>query len=404
MNFDLSKQLELFFGKLTSLANRPGLIPAVFGLVFFANVIISLIPAKFIASNPFQNLFLIDSKSYLCEAWRRAGLSIQAQNFALDQIGRVYGGEGMTCDYLINSQYPGAPIFSRLLFITPIQVASLIQPIWGPLFLHFVFLGVFFFSALRIVGFASPQIKFAILLFFSNPSIVYPIFAFSTEKYQLLLITYLLVLISSSGRSKKRTQAKFYIAISSLMLLRENFVWGLFFCFCVFFTKRGGYSALRVIPTASLSLFFSIIQSTFSRLNTPRDLTAYGGDRDFTEFQAAKRLFSHEAADLLNKSFCADLRVLFANFTIFDLLTILSLTFVILEYVKRRDLIFSFLGLFLLSLGLAMDMFSAAFFNGDNVVTFFRLLLPSYWAILILFALNREACWMISKKRPDRSS
>ena len=363
-------------------------ISLIFGVVFFVNVLISLVPVGLIESNPFQNMFLVDSKSYLCEAWRRAGIPIYNQNAALDQVGRIYGGEGITCDYLIRSQYPGAPIFSRLLFITPIQIASLFHLIWGPIFLHFTFLVVFFVSALRVLKLANLIVQVAILSFFLNPSLVYPVFAFATEKYQLLLVTYSLVLIHLK-KSSKKSHTKFYLAICSLMLLRENLIWGFFFCLYLFFVRRNSRANPSIVLTALLSLSFSIVQTLFSRFNTPKFVNMYGGDRDFTEFQAARRVFSLEAFGLLDKSLIADIRVLFINFTVLDVFTALSLLFVLIEYSRRREPTLYLLGLFLFGLGLAMDMFSAAFFQDINVVTFFRLLLPSYWAILVMLSLNR---------------
>jgi len=363
-------------------------ISGIFGVIYLGNVLISLIPIGFVDFNPFQNLFLVDSKSYLCEAWRRAGIPIYDQNAALDQVGRIYGGEGITCDYLIRSQYPGAPIFSRLLFITPIQIASFFHLIWGPMFLHFTFLVIFFISALRVLKLANLTVQVAILSFFLNPSLVYPVFAFATEKYQLLLITYLLVLIHLK-KGEKKTHTKFYLVIALLMLLRENLIWGFFFCLYLFFVGRNSRANPNIVLTAFLSLSFSIVQSLFSRFNTPKFVNMYGGDRDFTEFQAFKRVFSLEAFGLLDKSLFADIRVLFINFTVLDVFTVLSLLFVLIEYSRRREPTLYLLGLFLLGLGLAMDMFSAAFFQDINVVTFFRLLLPSYWAILVMLSLNR---------------
>ena len=363
-------------------------LPWIFGVVYLVNVLISLIPVGLIDFNPFQNMFLVDSKSYLCEAWRRAGIPIREQAIALDQIGRVYGGGGLTCDYLMRSQYPGAPIFSRLLFITPIQIASLVHLIWGPIFLHFTFLFVFFISVVKVLKSANLVVQVAILSFFLNPSLVYPVFAFATEKYQLLLITYLLFLIHLK-KSDKKMHTKFYLAIAALMLLRENLIWGFFFCLYLFFLRRNSRANPSIVLTAFLSMSFSIVQSLFSRFNTPNFVNIYGGDRDFTEFQAAKRVFSLEAFGLLDKSLFADIRVLFANFTVLDVFTILSLLFVLIEYARSREPTVHLLGLFLLGLGLAMDMFSAAFFQDINVVTFFRLLLPSYWAILVMLSLNR---------------
>jgi hypothetical protein len=192
------------------------------------------------------------------------------------------------------------------------------------------------------------------------------------------------------SREKKNLNVKFYLVISSLMLLRENLLWGLFFCMYLFLTKRRGLSTIKILPAALLVVGCSLFQSMFSKLNTPGYVTQYGGDRDFTEFQAAKRVFSLEALSLLDKSFFADMRVLLAHFTILDVFTILSLSIVILEYIRRQEFALPTLGFFLLGLGGAMDMFSAAYFKDVNVVTFFRLLLPSYWAILIMFSLNRS--------------
>lgn len=363
-------------------------ISGIFGVIYLGNVLISLIPIGFVDFNPFQNLFLVDSKSYLCEAWRRAGIPIFDQNAALDKIGRIYGGQGITCDHLIRSQYPGAPIFSRLLFITPIQIASLFHLIWGPMILHITFLVVFFISSLRVLKLANLTVQAAILSFFLNPSLVYPVFAFATEKYQLLLITYLLVLIHLK-KGDKKMQIKFYLAIASLMLLRENLIWGFFFCLYLSFVRRNSRANPNIVLTAFLSMSFSIVQTLFSRYNTPNYVNKYGGDRDFTEFQAVKRVFSVEAFGLLDKSLFADIRVLFINFTVLDVFTVLSLLFVLIEYSRRREPQLYLLGLFLLGLGLAMDMFSAAFFQDINVVTFFRLLLPSYWAILVMLSLDR---------------
>jgi hypothetical protein len=363
-------------------------ISGIFGVIYLGNVLISLIPIGLVDFNPFQNLFLVDSKSYLCEAWRRADIPIREQTVALDQIGKVYGGEGITCDYLIRSQYPGAPIFSRLLFITPIQIASLVHLIWGPIFLHFTFLFVFFISVVKVLKSANLVVQLAIILFFLNPSLVYPVFAFATEKYQLLLLTYLLFLIHLK-KSDKKMHTKFYLAIAALMLLRENLIWGFFFCLYLFFLRRNSRANPSIVLTAFLSMSFSIVQALFSRFNTPNFVNIYGGDRDFTEFQAAKRVFSLEALSLLDKSLFADIRVFFTNFTVLDVFTILSLLFVLIEYSRRRELEPHLLGLLLLGLGLAMDMFSAAFFKDINVVTFFRLLLPSYWAILVMLSLNR---------------
>jgi hypothetical protein len=391
-NFDVSILLERWCevtqeSRLGVLFSRH--IHKIFGVIYLVNVLISLIPIGLVDFNPFQNLFLVDSKSYLCEAWRRAGIPIQEQNFALDRIGRVYGGEGVTCDYLIRSQYPGAPIFSRLLFISPIQIASLVHPIWGPLFLHFTFLFVFFIFVLKVLKSANLLVRVAIISFFLNPSLVYPVFAFATEKYQLLLITYLLVLIHLK-KGEKKMHIKFYLAIAALMLLRENLIWGFFFCLYLFFLRRNSRANPSIVLTAFLSMSFSIVQTLFSRFNTPNFVNIYGGDRDFTEFQAAKRVFSLEAFGLLDKSLFADIRVLFTNFTVLDLFTIFSLLFVLIEYSRSREPTLHLLGLFLLGLGLAMDMFSAAFFQDFNVVTFFRLLLPSYWAILVMLSLNKK--------------
>jgi len=327
-------------------------ISGIFGVIYLGNVLISLIPIGFVDFNPFQNLFLVDSKSYLCEAWRRAGIPIYDQNAALDQVGRIYG------------------------------------LIWGPMFLHFTFLVIFFISALRVLKLANLTVQVAILSFFLNPSLVYPVFAFATEKYQLLLITYLLVLIHLK-KGEKKTHTKFYLVIALLMLLRENLIWGFFFCLYLFFVGRNSRANPNIVLTAFLSLSFSIVQSLFSRFNTPKFVNMYGGDRDFTEFQAFKRVFSLEAFGLLDKSLFADIRVLFINFTVLDVFTVLSLLFVLIEYSRRREPTLYLLGLFLLGLGLAMDMFSAAFFQDINVVTFFRLLLPSYWAILVMLSLNR---------------
>jgi hypothetical protein len=89
-----------------------------FIVIYCANFLLSLIPVGFISLNPFQNIFLADSYSYFCEIWRRAGIESTEQDFWLHEISKIYSESSYDCKNLVGSYYPGAPIFSRIGFIS----------------------------------------------------------------------------------------------------------------------------------------------------------------------------------------------------------------------------------------------------------------------------------------------
>jgi hypothetical protein len=349
---------------------------------------ISLLPFGILHGNPFQNLFFVDSYSYFCEIWRRAGTLDSTQKYWLDNVSTIYSNTNYECRTLLGSYYPGAPIFSRLSFFLPFQVSALVHPFIGPMTIHFLAQIVLLLVILKIFIRlkVSRRVKLSSILFFSNPSLVYPIFAFGTEKYQLIILSILFMLIDSVNRDLKTKKIIiFALLIAYLMLLRENLPWSLFFCLQYLGNYRKTSDKIMVFLFLGFSSILYYLQDKFAAWNTPNFVVDLGGSRISDEEGALARLFSKEFFTLVDRSVGADLRAMFGNFTIFDVVTILFILVLLNGFwLKINSISDSILIVICLLIGVINSAVSAAFFLDLEIVTFFRLFIPSVWIVILV--------------------
>jgi hypothetical protein len=366
-----------------------------FVLIYTGNIIITLIPTGILHENPFQNIFFADSYSYYCEIWRRVGTLDLTQKYWLDYMSVNYSNTGYECRILLESYYPGAPIFSRLSFFLPFQISTLIHPFFGPLLIHFLAQLLLLLLIIKIFKIFedSSRVKFCSILLFSNPSFVYPVFAFGTEKYQLIVLSVLFVLIDTENKTleTKRIVTIAFLVLY-LMLLRENILWSLFFCLQYLGQYRKDSKKFMAILFLGFSSTLYFFQDKFATWNTPDFVTNLGSNRITDEEGALRKLFSKEFFSLVNRSIGADITVMFDNFTIFDVITIL-LVLVILNgfWLNIKNLNYSVLLFTCIFIGAFNSTLSAAFFHNIDTVTFFRLFIPSVWvAILVTSKTNTK--------------
>lgn len=360
-----------------------------FILIYLANIFISMVPTGAIQWNPFQNIFLADSYAYFCEIWRRANISDISQTQTLNTMFELYSNSTYTCHDLLNSYYPGAPIFSRISFILPLQTFAHLHPLIGPLFVHFLFQIILLIFILKLFSVYEKSIflKLSSIIFFLNPSLVYPIFAFSTEKYQIFTISILYYLFTkNSTESAPRNVILITLGLIYLMLLRENFFWSLFFLilYTSVWRKRSYY---LIVLWIGLTVLLHLFQAGYSFSNTPDYISNYGGNRSYDQTEAVKRVFSNEFMDLLNSSIGADIRAALSNLTVLDIVSAaLFFSFLIMFLINITNFKYIFLVIFLFFIGIFQTVVSVAFFTNTDLVTFFRLFLPSFWCLIILNA------------------
>lgn len=329
----------------------------------------------------------IDSYSYLCEAWRRGNISPTEQIHWLAAIQSIYSNQEYSCSYLLNQYYPGAPIFSRTSFIYPLSFVANIHPLFGPLVLNFVVQILLIYLIYKTVCAQKNIVLIAIIFFFANPSLVYPLFAFSTEKFQITFLLMLVLLIKNKLKfPRSHFRIYFYATLIWFLFLRENILWGIWISLLLVLQSKRHLmktDAVQALFVALISFISYLVSKKVAYINTPSYITEYSGGRAFTESEAVRRVFSSEIIDLIHHSIVADLNIFILNLSVFDVSTFIFAIIIFYLYLRYGNMGDYLLLISAFMIGIFQCTISAAFFKDQNMVTFFRLLLPSIFIIIV---------------------